>query len=926
MRIRRCLALLLLVASVLRGAPAVATTADQVCTGDPCVLSGTVTVTPGSVLDFQTRAFRMTRSGTLVLGDGDTLTIHARTMTMEPGAIIRGPLFPSVGSTIIIATDEDVLIQRSAASRARIDVHGQGRGGAITIDATRNVDLAGDLRADGTQAEAVGGTVDVAAVGTITMTGEINVSGGIGVDGSGGAAKLEAGGALVAGVIDASSGSGDGSVDLISGATLTATGQLSVVGNAAGGGGGDVTLDAVGNVVVSARIAAQGGVGSVADDGLGGDVSISSDGSVRVNERIEAFGGGPGGEAGFVSVTAGTDLTITQPLSVHGPGAIAGGGFVDLHAISGVLTLDGLIDVHGFSAGSVTALAGAQVRARAEINADGQTGEIELSTVSISGQQTPGPVVVSGNVHARGPAGGFSGTIALQGCDLTVEAAGRLVTAGSGAINRLRSSRQMTIAGQVISGPPGANRFEYRDAPNDPSDGLVPIVAPSAVVQPPAALVPSGGLLPCQVVTPVGCGNGMVEGAEGCDDGNTNACDGCSATCTPEACGNSMVECAETCDDGNTDACDGCSATCTQESCGNSMVECTEGCDDGNVTDGDGCDANCTTTGCGNGRVTGTEQCDDGNTTPGDGCDASCQVETPAGCGNGAEDPGEECDDGNTNDCDGCSRTCLDEVCGNNRVECAEVCDEGNAEDCDGDGCARDCLRQEICGDGVKQCQEQCDAGDDNSQPGVGCNTLCRLCALGTDGCPCGADSDCHQLGKCGGFACAEGVCAPFAVLDCDDDNVCNGVETCADGACVPGTPLQCADADVCTGDSCNPQAGCQHAQATGLSSVSCRVEALRLALDGAPAGEVPDKVRLKLDRAADKLQLAVDLAAGAGNDARRLARLLKRVEKRAKKVIGIVTKASRKNQLPAALAESLRRAADGALVAAQGLRRNRAT
>jgi cysteine-rich repeat protein len=356
------------------------------------------------------------------------------------------------------------------------------------------------------------------------------------------------------------------------------------------------------------------------------------------------------------------------------------------------------------------------------------------------------------------------------------------------------------------------------------------------------------------------------------------------------------------------------------------MVECTEGCDDGNVTDGDGCDANCTTTGCGNGRVTGSEQCDDGNTTPGDGCDASCQVETPAGCGNGAEDPGEECDDGNTNDCDGCSRTCLDEVCGNNRVECAEVCDEGNAEDCDGDGCARDCLRQEICGDGVKQCQEQCDAGDDNSQPGVGCNTLCRLCALGTDGCPCGADSDCHQLGKCGGFACAEGVCAPFAVLDCDDDNVCNGVETCADGACVPGTPLQCADADVCTGDSCNPQAGCQHAQATGLSSVSCRVEALRLALDGAPAGEVPDKVRLKLDRAADKLQLAVDLAAGAGNDARRLARLLKRVEKRAKKVIGIVTKASRKNQLPAALAESLRRAADGALVAAQGLRRNRAT
>ena len=78
-----------------------------------------------------------------------------------------------------------------------------------------------------------GGTVDIVAGGTITITGEINVSGGIGIDGSGGAARLEAGGALVAGVIDASSGSGDGSVELTSGATLTATGLLSVVGNAA---------------------------------------------------------------------------------------------------------------------------------------------------------------------------------------------------------------------------------------------------------------------------------------------------------------------------------------------------------------------------------------------------------------------------------------------------------------------------------------------------------------------------------------------------------------------------------------------------------------------------------------------------------------------------------------------------------------------
>ena len=31
------------------------------------------------------------------------------------------------------------------------------------------------------------------------------------------------------------------------------------------------------------------------------------------------------------------------------------------------------------------------------------------------------------------------------------------------------------------------------------------------------------------------CGNGTVEGAEACDDGNTSSLDGCSSTCVDEA-------------------------------------------------------------------------------------------------------------------------------------------------------------------------------------------------------------------------------------------------------------------------------------------------------------------------------------------------------------------------------------------------------
>lgn len=101
------------------------------------------------------------------------------------------------------------------------------------------------------------------------------------------------------------------------------------------------------------------------------------------------------------------------------------------------------------------------------------------------------------------------------------------------------------------------------------------------------------------ISTPGGatCGNSIIETGESCDDGNTTALDGCSATCQTETpvCGNSIVEYLEQCDDGNTTALDGCSATCQIESpvCGNGAVESGEQCDDGNTSNGDGCSSTC---------------------------------------------------------------------------------------------------------------------------------------------------------------------------------------------------------------------------------------------------------------------------------------------------------------------------------------------
>jgi len=77
---------------------------------------------------------------------------------------------------------------------------------------------------------------------------------------------------------------------------------------------------------------------------------------------------------------------------------------------------------------------------------------------------------------------------------------------------------------------------------------------------------------------PFVCGNGVLEGAETCDDGNTTAGDGCTATCTVQA----------------GYACAGAPSVCALVVCGDGLVRGTEGCDDSNTTPGDGCSATCT--------------------------------------------------------------------------------------------------------------------------------------------------------------------------------------------------------------------------------------------------------------------------------------------------------------------------------------------
>ncbi len=156
------------------------------------------------------------------------------------------------------------------------------------------------------------------------------------------------------------------------------------------------------------------------------------------------------------------------------------------------------------------------------------------------------------------------------------------------------------------------------------------------------------------------CGNGQVEDAEECDDGNQVAEDACLATCKSAICGDDIVWSGmEECDDGDQDDTNACTAGCKNAFCGDGLVWAgMEECDDGNMIDDDACTNQCKGPVCGDGMKVGNEECDDGNMDDTDAC-VACKN---AACGDGKVHAGvEECDDGNTDKADGCSEICAHE-------------------------------------------------------------------------------------------------------------------------------------------------------------------------------------------------------------------------------------------------------------------------
>ena len=301
-----------------------------------------------------------------------------------------------------------------------------------------------------------------------------------------------------------------------------------------------------------------------------------------------------------------------------------------------------------------------------------------------------------------------------------------------------------------------------------------------------------------------GCGNGIKDEGEECDNGLDNSDDPgitgitCRTNCVQARCGDNILDNGELCDDGNNADGDYCRADCQGITgyCGDGILQTNEVCDTRNNPY---CAEDCqsTTGACGDGIKQSFEVCDTADPSEGnhEGIGAYCTncTEKSGRCGDAIIQHGiEDCDDGDLlngtyghcgSKCKGSSPHCGDGILqrsncngyGSNCVVFAgasEVCDDGNYED--GDYCSADCQTSfGSCGDGtIQEGLEVCDKAKPGVGEGQGIGAYCS--------------DNCQEIfGRCGDETVQEGI------EECDYGDGKNGVMECP-----YNTFVQC---EVCT-------------------------------------------------------------------------------------------------------------------------------
>jgi hypothetical protein len=155
-------------------------------------------------------------------------------------------------------------------------------------------------------------------------------------------------------------------------------------------------------------------------------------------------------------------------------------------------------------------------------------------------------------------------------------------------------------------------------------------------------------------------------------------------------------------------------------------------------------------------------------------------------------------------------------------------------------------------------------------------------------------------LDKCGAAACDDGICTPVAPPQCDDHDVCNGVETCAPATgCTAGAAPDCDDGDECSTDACDPTSGCSSTLLAGFALPRCRLATARTILTNAAAGDIAASVRTKLLKKLGSIEGKMVTAEQAVGNAKKTKKALRAARKQLNGAVKFVTRKRGKQIAP---------------------------
>jgi cysteine-rich repeat protein len=792
--------------------------ATDICpaSANPCSITQRVQTVDGAILNFGTRTVVISGVGQIDSGNGSLFLQCGRLDVTTSGTAFKlvAPLgagtdggFAVVetrrtcsGNSTLVCLADSTCASASAGTctvgSGNLTLNGKVDGNAdnpaaLFLRAAGDVQIGSSVTANGLISDADGGTLDIVARGSVTISAKPVLTGGL--FGSGGSVDVRAGGNItLSNGIDVNGGDFDGGlVDISANGNVLITDDITANAVAGGGFGGEIAVQSGGNLEIvgggSTNRLTLSTDGHQSIDNFGGDggpQDFTAGGDLHFGPfvKITADGAFPDGFGEFIFIDARGDVSIEADIQAKPAGNQGGGGEIDASA-------NGSMEVTGTATFTLTGSSSGggdlTLFALGDLQFDGDT---DLSAGSGGGGggvdlDSRRNLTVTGSVLTGGEGGGI---VDFSGCDVRLTGSADIDNNVVGATNRFKAREQFTAqSGSSVSASGGTNQILYRSPAKPPVVGGAWSPAPQLLVQPTFAVCPV-------------CGNSTIEPGETCDDGDATGGDGCSGDCQNEGC------IAQTpgypsvglCDDGD---------PCTADACNNSTSSCTHvsSCDDGIACTVDSCagttcthvptDSLCTDPGaCGNtfcSAVTGcvlvpvAGSCNDGQFCNGvDSCSGgTCSVHTGAPCANLGE-----CKDG-------CNEAF--DVCGSPfGTPCTEDGNLCTDDVCDGGGTCISLDNSDLCDDGVF-CNgvDVCTNGSCSFHVGDPCilaGECADTCVESIRACrspqfePCSSDGNlctddyCNGLGGCGHVA---------NVAPCEDGDFCTTGDTCGGGTCVPG-------------------------------------------------------------------------------------------------------------------------------------------